>query len=73
MSGEPIWKPHPYREVHGVRNSKSGALSITIPFDPDTFAEIKGLAKRDDVSFSEQVRTLVQWGIEADCGLVGGL
>lgn len=43
----------------------SDARSITILFDADTFNEVRDLALRSGVSFSEKVRQLVEWGLEA--------
>ena len=43
----------------------AGYKQIAIRFDPETFAEIEGLAIRDRVSFAEKVRQLVEWGLEA--------
>lgn len=35
-------------------------------FDPDTHAEIRARAIRERTSFAEQVRLLVEWGLETD-------
>ncbi len=56
----------PYREVSGFAGHVTGELSMSINFDQEMFEEIKAFARRDNVSFAEQVRTLIQWGLEAD-------
>lgn len=38
---------------------------IVIGFDDETFAEIRQRAERERTSFGEQVRNLVEWGLEA--------
>jgi len=38
---------------------------FSVCFDPDTFAEIKGLAEREGVSLNRKVRELVEWGLQA--------
>jgi hypothetical protein len=37
---------------------------IPVGFDEDTFQQIRGLAKITEVSFAEQVRQLVEFGLE---------
>ena len=39
---------------------------ITIEFDDITFDEIKKRAIREKSSFAEQVRTLVEWGLNSE-------
>ena len=41
-------------------------LQIVVAFDPDTFAEIRERAIRGQTSFAEQVRMLVDWGLETE-------
>jgi hypothetical protein len=38
---------------------------IVIRFDRDTFDEIRARAVKEQTSFSEQVRKLIVWGLEA--------
>jgi len=45
---------------HGGRNS---VLGFVVYFDDETADEIRARAEREDTSFSEQVRLLVQWGL----------
>ena len=40
-------------------------MRTAILFEPDTFAQIRTLAVEGDRSFNEQVRLLVEWGLEA--------
>ena len=35
-----------------------------VRFDRETFEQVRALAIRDGVSFSEKVRQLVEWGLE---------
>lgn len=38
---------------------------IVVRLDDETFAQIRERAVREGTSFGEQVRTLVEWGLEA--------
>jgi len=51
---------------HPVANGcrRHGAVEIGCKFDEDMFEEIKRLALKNKTSFSEQLRTLVQWGLD---------
>ena len=40
-------------------------IKVGCQFDPQTFAEIRARAVRAQTSFAEQVRLLVEWGLEA--------
>jgi hypothetical protein len=42
--------------------------AIAVTFDGDTFDAIRARAIREGTSFGEQVRTLVEWGLEAAAG-----
>lgn len=42
-----------------------GLTSVVIRLDDETFAEVRALAIKNGTSFGEQVRTLVEWGLEA--------
>lgn len=42
-----------------------GRRRVVVQFDEASFAEIRGLAKAERTSFAEQIRTLVEWGLEA--------
>lgn len=56
----------------GVRRSEPGAghadkpglVRIVCAFDEETFAQIRGRAVKEQTSFAEQVRQLVEWGLE---------
>jgi hypothetical protein len=41
-------------------------VQIVVSFDPETFAEIRGRAIQQQTSFAEQIRLLVEWGLEAE-------
>ncbi len=45
-----------------IRNS--GLITSTIHLDPEVFAEVRERAIREGTSFGEQVRLLVEWGLE---------
>jgi hypothetical protein len=50
----------------GVINPKRPNLTQTvIGFDHETFATVRALAVKNGTSFAEQVRLLVEWGLEA--------
>lgn len=38
---------------------------IVVRFDDETFAQIRDRAIREGTSFGEQIRMLVEWGLEA--------
>lgn len=57
--------PYRRRLVEPKDFERRGNRRIVVEFDPDTFGQIDGMAKRDDVSFAEKVRQLVEWGLEA--------
>ena len=50
----------------GVRREGQNALQIVVRFDDETFAQIRRRAVREGTSFGEQVRRLVEWGLEAE-------
>lgn len=39
---------------------------IVVSFDDETFAAVRARAVSNNSSFAEQVRTLVDWGLEAE-------
>lgn len=45
-------------------HSKGSHKRIVVAFPPDTFDTINKLAVRSSTSFAEQVRMLVEWGLE---------
>lgn len=50
----------------GVINPKRPNQTQTVcSFDHDTFATVRALALKNGTSFAEQVRLLVEWGLEA--------
>lgn len=54
----------------GYRQSQKAAPHRTqqrcvVGFDPETFQVIRDRAIREKTSFAEQVRLLVEWGLEA--------
>lgn len=42
-----------------------GFVAVVVRLDDETFAEVRDLAVKNGTSFAEQVRTLVEWGLEA--------
>lgn len=49
----------------GVRRSQDGPIRIVVSFDQETFEQIGKLAARGEMSFAEQVRILVEWGLDS--------
>lgn len=47
------------------RRSDVATTQIVCRFDDDTFAEIQARATAQGTSFNEQVRQLVEWGLES--------
>lgn len=43
----------------------TGLLRIVCSFDEETFQQIRARAVKQETSFAEQVRQLVEWGLEA--------
>ena len=53
-----------------TRNGKDvrwlqGKRRINLTLDNDTFDEVRALALAKETSFAEQMRLLVEWGLEA--------
>lgn len=56
----------PHRVAVGVSSpERPHAVQAVVSFDTETFAAIRERAIAGRVSFAEQVRTLVQWGMES--------
>jgi hypothetical protein len=62
---KPPKTPKPRRVGVGHCRGASGLRQMMISFDEDTFAEIRRLAETEKSSFAEQVRILVQWGLDS--------
>lgn len=61
-----IGSPQFHRASPGVGTKKgAGYRKISIAFSDGDFEAIRKLAARQRQSFAEQVRTLVEWGLEA--------
>lgn len=53
--------------ARGCRDPRfPGYLGIVVRLDEETFQQVRDLAERRGTSFGEQVRTLIEWGLEAD-------
>lgn len=52
------------RVARGVERVSGGSRAISVRFDPETFGEILRRAQKLKTSFGEQVRILVEVGIE---------
>jgi hypothetical protein len=52
--------------VGSVRRGHKCIRRIVVSFDDETFEEIRQLAVAADISFAEQVRLLVEVGLEGD-------
>ena len=48
-----------------TKPNRRGEKRIVIGFPNDDFETIRTLAEKAGTSFAEQVRTLVEWGMEA--------
>lgn len=59
-------RPSTYQRppAQGVSSPGRRDLQAVCAFDPETFEEIRNLAIRSGISFREQVRLLVEWGLE---------
>jgi len=56
--------PRHKRQAKGVRNGcKVGAM---VYFDEDTFKRVRALAVKEGKSFTEIVRTFVDWGLDEE-------
>lgn len=51
--------------TYGNGNLARTQQRCVIGFDPETFNVIRDRAIREKTSFAEQVRILVEWGLEA--------
>lgn len=49
---------------HGSLRGQASGRRIVCIFPDDTFEEIRAIAIEEGTSFAEQVRTLVEWGLE---------
>jgi len=59
------------RDAQGNRRGRVGRSDppqISIRFDDLTFETIRERAKVENTSFAEQVRTLVEWGLDSSLG-----
>ncbi len=62
---EIIGSPQFSRRKPGVGTVRAHQKKICVGFSEDDFETIRRLAQRRRISFAEQVRTLVEWGLEA--------
>jgi hypothetical protein len=52
--------------ARGVKDPrKPDLMQIVVRIDDETFAEIRAIAVAEQTSFSEQIRMLIEWGLEA--------
>lgn len=49
-----------------IKSNWPGMVRVVCAFDEETFGEIRKLAEKAETSFAEQVRRLVEWGLEAE-------
>jgi hypothetical protein len=57
------YNSHPAATMNGTK--KGNMRAIYCAFDEDTFNTIRKQAEKNNVSFAEQVRTVVEWGLES--------
>lgn len=50
--------------ARGVRRA-NGRRQIVITMDEDQFEEVRALAEAEGTSTAEQLRNLIEWGLEA--------
>lgn len=50
--------------AHGVEHGAYRQAVIRV--DHETFDEMRAKAARDDTSLAEAIRTLIEWGLEAE-------
>lgn len=60
-----VYSSHYYRSAKGYRRPTVKKVQISVSFDPDTFERIVSYQPRKGASFSEKVRDLVEFGLEA--------
>lgn len=53
------------RSSLGAPEHYAGLRRIVVAFDEETFGEVRERATDNRTSFAEQVRILVEWGLEA--------
>jgi hypothetical protein len=56
--------PQPAGPAKGVL--RSGRRQLVVRLDDDQFEEVRSRAERCGTSVAEQVRLLIEWGLEAD-------
>jgi hypothetical protein len=60
-------RPYEAKTSHQARGCRRGShIKIVCAFDEDTFATVRKLAVKEQTSVAEQIRKLVEWGLEAD-------
>lgn len=47
----------------GCNERSKASKKVACLFDNETFAEIRALAVKENTSFAEQVRRVVEWGL----------
>lgn len=57
--------PHPYKKVTGHVTEGRFLHRVVTGYDDEMFAEIDRVAREMNVCFSEAVRTIIQWGLDA--------
>jgi hypothetical protein len=51
----------------GCRTRARDRPQVVVRLDDEMFEEVRQRAEREKTSFGEQVRILVEWGLEAAC------
>ena len=61
-----IHDPYPSQRIaRGTLCNKTGLIGCHVRIDPEIFEQIRILAKKANSSFAEQMRCLVEYGIES--------
>lgn len=65
QGGRPMGSPNMKGAGNGTLRPNGRRQSVIL-LDPDQHAEIQARADQHGVSFAEEVRTLLEWGLEAE-------
>ncbi|WP_425320964.1 ribbon-helix-helix protein, CopG family [Acuticoccus sediminis] len=52
------------RLAQGCRRPGARKVKVVTNLDPDTLAELQRMARRENCTVSEVIRTVIEWGLE---------
>lgn len=64
MSPAPLGHTRKREPAHGVP-SRPGYLRLIVDLEEETFAELRRRALAENTSVAEQIRAVVEWGLES--------